>query len=101
MDGVILHIRSPSWPKGKRGCHLGSAMVTLGRWVWAHAAGHCLIGVLRAVACVVAPLRIPAICVRCIARSLWTSIGWERRRASAYDALLRVLASVCRDIWWQ
>ena len=43
----------------------------------------------------VARLRIPAICVRCIARSLWTAIGWERRRASAYDALLRVLALQC------
>ena len=95
MDGVILHILSPSWPSGKRGYHLGSAMVTRCRWVWAHAAGHCLIGVLRAEACVVARLRIPAICVRCIARSLWTSLGWDRRRASAYDALLRVLALQC------
>ena len=95
MDGVILHIRSPSGPNGKRGCHLGSAMVSLGRWAWAHALGHCHIGVSRLVACVCTPLRIPATCVRCIARSLWASIGWERRRASAYDALLRVLALQC------
>ena len=31
----------------------------------------------------------------CLVAPLWTCIGWERRRASAYDALLRVLALQC------